>query len=98
MIHCILIKGSRKSMRGERENNVVLIHKGESEKYDMRNSMMENNNNDGFSWDGDNKLDSLFQFQVNAIKSEDFGTSSWEQGQIQTHNSIDFNSYPLTSL
>ncbi|CAL5198211.1 unnamed protein product [Lathyrus oleraceus] len=65
----------------------------------MRTTMIENNNNNaGFSWDGDNKLDPLFQFQVNAIKSEDFGTSSWEEGQIQTQNSIDFNSYPLTSL
>ncbi|XP_061360400.1 transcription factor MYB4-like [Gastrolobium bilobum] len=60
------------------------------------NSMMENA---GFSWDGENKLDPLFQFQVNAIKSEDFKTSSWEdQGQLQTHNSIDFTSFPLTSL
>lgn len=66
----------------------------------MRNTIIENNNNNnaGFSWDGDNKLDPLFQFQANAIKSEDFGTSSWEDGQIQTHNSIDFNSYPLSSL
>ncbi|XP_058728633.1 transcription factor MYB86-like [Vicia villosa] len=64
----------------------------------MRNTIIENNNNAGFSWDGDNKLDPLFQFQANAIKSEDFGTSSWEEGQIQTHNSIDFNSYPLSSL
>ncbi|GAU35807.1 hypothetical protein TSUD_155820 [Trifolium subterraneum] len=62
-------------------------------------TMMENNNA-GFSWDGsENKLDPLFQFQVNAIKSEEFGTSSWEEAHIQTHNSIDFSSYhPLTSL
>lgn len=58
-------------------------------------SMMENA---GFSWDGENKLDPLFQFQDNAIKSEDFGTSSWEEGQLQTHNSMDFTSYPLTSF
>lgn len=63
----------------------------------MRNVM--ENNNAGFSWDGDNKLDPLFHFQqVNGIKSEEFGTSSWEEGQLQTHNSIDFTSYPLTSL
>ena len=59
--------------------------------------MMENNA--GFSWDGDNKLDPLFQFQVNAIKSEDFKTCSWEEGQLQqTHSSTDFTCYPLTSL
>ncbi|KEH31797.1 putative transcription factor MYB-HB-like family [Medicago truncatula] len=65
----------------------------------MRSTMMENNNA-GFCWDGSEKnIDPLFQFQVNAIKSEDYGTSSWEEGQLQTHNSIeDFNSYPLTSL
>jgi myb proto-oncogene protein len=64
----------------------------------IRTTMMENNNA-GFSWDGsENKLDPLFQFQINAIKSEEFGTSSWEEGQIQTQNSIDFTSYPLTSL
>lgn len=64
--------------------------------YQMR-SVVENA---GFSWDGgENKLDPLIQqFQVNAIKSEEFGTSSWEEGQLQTHNSIDFTSYPLTSL
>ncbi|XP_045789828.1 transcription factor MYB7-like [Trifolium pratense] len=65
----------------------------------MTTTMMENNNA-GFSWEGsENKLDPLFQFQVNAIKSEEFGTSSWEEGHIQTQNSIDFSSYhPLTSL
>jgi transcription factor MYB, plant len=65
----------------------------------MKSTVMENNNA-GFCWDGsENKLDPLFQFQVNAIKSDDYGTSSWEEGQLQTHNSIeDFNSYPLNSL
>ncbi|KHN34344.1 Transcription factor MYB86 [Glycine soja] len=58
-------------------------------------SMMENA---GFSWEGDNKFDPLFQFQVNATKSEDFKTSSWEEGQLHTQNSIDFTSFPLTSL
>lgn len=34
----------------------------------------------------------------NAMKSDDYGISSWEE-QLQTHNSIeDFNSYPLKSL
>lgn len=54
--------------------------------------------NAGFSWEGENKFDPLFQFQVNTIKSEDFRTSSWEEGQLQTPNSIDFTSFPLTSL
>ncbi|CAL0325336.1 unnamed protein product [Lupinus luteus] len=52
-----------------------------------------------FSWDVENKLDPLFQF--NAIKSEDFKTcNSWEEEQhhLQTHGSIDLSSYPLTSL
>ncbi|CAL0330127.1 unnamed protein product [Lupinus luteus] len=59
--------------------------------------MMENAS--GFSWDAENKLDNSFQF--NAIKSEDFKTcNSWEEGQqnLQTHVSIDFSCYPLTSL
>ncbi|XP_019457208.1 PREDICTED: myb-related protein 330-like isoform X2 [Lupinus angustifolius] len=59
--------------------------------------MMENAA--GFSWDAENKLDPLFRF--NAIKSEDSKTcNSWEEGQqhLQTHGSIDFSSYPLTSL
>ena len=60
--------------------------------------MMENT---VLSWDCDNKLDPLFQFQVNAMKSEEFqrSSSSWQEQQLQqTHNSIDFSSYNLTSL
>ncbi|XP_019462693.1 PREDICTED: myb-related protein 305-like isoform X2 [Lupinus angustifolius] len=60
--------------------------------------MMENAA--GFSWDAENKLDPLFQF--NAIKSEEFKTcNSWEEEQHHlqtTHGSIDLSSYPLTSL
>ncbi|KAL2340945.1 hypothetical protein Fmac_008885 [Flemingia macrophylla] len=54
----------------------------------------------GFSWDGENKVDPLLQFEVNVVKSEEFKASSWqEQGQLLTQNSIDFASYPLmTSL
>ncbi|KAL2961296.1 hypothetical protein AAZX31_17G083100 [Glycine max] len=64
--------------------------------YPISSSMMENA---GFSlWEGDNKFDPLFQFQVNATKSEDFKTSSWEEEQLHTQNSIDFTSFPLTSL
>ncbi|TKY73541.1 Transcription factor MYB86 [Spatholobus suberectus] len=58
-------------------------------------SMMKNG---GFSWDGENKLDPLLQFQVNVVKSEEFKTSSWQEGQILAQNSIDFTSYPLMSL
>ena len=56
-------------------------------------NMMENA---GFSWENtEYKLDPLLQFQV---KSEEFRASSWQEGQLQTQNCIDFNSYPLTSL
>ncbi|KAK7265646.1 hypothetical protein RJT34_33268 [Clitoria ternatea] len=61
--------------------------------------MMENAA--GFSsWEGENKFDPLFQFQINGIKSEELiKTSSWEEGELQqAHNSIDFTSFPLTSL
>lgn len=62
--------------------------------------MMENA---GFSWDGENhnnntKIDPLLQFHVNVVKSKEFKTSSWQEGQILTQNSIDFTSYPLMSL
>ncbi|KAM1025856.1 hypothetical protein ACFX13_039600 [Malus domestica] len=71
--------------------------------------MTSNNGNNtienaAFSWETDNKLDSLFQFHVNGIKSEEMikPTSSWQQqGQLVDHhaqNSVDFSSYPLTSL
>ncbi|KAM2699620.1 hypothetical protein EV1_038473 [Malus domestica] len=70
--------------------------------------MTSNNGNNtienaAFSWETDNKLDSLFQFHVNGIKSEEMikPTSSWQQGLLVDHhaqNSVDFSSYPLTSL
>ncbi|XWS51626.1 hypothetical protein CRYUN_Cryun12cG0193100 [Craigia yunnanensis] len=60
------------------------------------NNMVENG---AFSWDTENKLDSMFyQFQVNGIKSEELKPSSWQEGQLHNHNSVDFSSYPLTSL
>ncbi|XVF08405.1 hypothetical protein REPUB_Repub07fG0000800 [Reevesia pubescens] len=59
------------------------------------NNMMENG---AFSWDIENQLDSIFQFQVNGIKSEELKPSSWQEGQLHNHNSVDFSSYPLTSL
>ncbi|ESR53142.1 transcription factor MYB86 [Citrus sinensis] len=54
-----------------------------------------------FSWDSENKLNSMFhQFQVNGIiKSEEIITPSpWQEGQLHTPSSVDFSSYPLTSL
>lgn len=65
--------------------------------FQMNNNMVENA---GFSsWDAENKIESLFHFQVNEIKSEDFKPSSWqEEGQLHAQNSVDFSSYPLTSL
>ncbi|XVF49299.1 hypothetical protein PTKIN_Ptkin04bG0000500 [Pterospermum kingtungense] len=59
------------------------------------NNMVENG---AFSWDTDNKLDSMFQFQVNGIKAEELTPSSWQEEQLHNHNSVDFSSYPLTSL
>ncbi|KAM1209680.1 hypothetical protein EV1_015247 [Malus domestica] len=68
---------------------------------------MSSNNvveNAAFPWETDNKLDSLFQFHFNGIKSEEIikPNSSWQQqGQLVHHhaqNSVDFSSYPLTSL
>ncbi|KAG6635131.1 hypothetical protein I3843_11G021200 [Carya illinoinensis] len=61
------------------------------------NNMVENAD---FSWDANNKLESFFQFQVNGIKSEEPKPSSWqhEQGQLHARSSVDFSSYPLTSL
>ncbi|KAE8124301.1 hypothetical protein FH972_019200 [Carpinus fangiana] len=61
------------------------------------NNMVENNA--VFSWDDENKLDCLFQYQVNGIKSEELKASSWQdQGQLHAQNSVDFSSYPSTSL
>ncbi|KAJ7956190.1 Myb transcription factor [Quillaja saponaria] len=63
--------------------------------FQMSNSM----ENVAFSsWDSDNKMDPLLQFQLNAIKSDGLKTCSWEEGQLHTQNSVDFSSYPLTSL
>nr|QSD99774.1 MYB family transcription factor [Melilotus albus] len=55
------------------------------------------------SWEGENSklLDPLLEFEVNAVKCEEFinKTSSWQEGQFLTHNNpINFNTYPLTSL
>ncbi|XP_022737259.1 protein ODORANT1-like [Durio zibethinus] len=59
------------------------------------NNMVENG---VFSWDTEYKLDSMFQFQVNGIKSEELKPSSWQEGHLHNHNSVDFSTYPLTSL
>lgn len=49
-------------------------------------------NVDAFSWNAVNKFDSMFEYHVNGIKTEE------GQVQIQTHNSGDFSNYPLASL
>ncbi|XP_012079993.2 transcription factor MYB61 [Jatropha curcas] len=57
------------------------------------------NSNAGFSWDADNKIESsTFQFPVNGNKTEELKLSPWQEGSIHTQNSVDFSSYPLTSL
>lgn len=63
--------------------------------FQMNDIMLDNA---AFSWDSDAKLESLFQFQVNGIKTEELKPSSWQEGQLHAHNSVDFSSYPLTSL
>ncbi|XP_044485189.1 transcription factor MYB86-like isoform X1 [Mangifera indica] len=60
------------------------------------NNMVENAA--AFSWDTENKLNSLFQFQVNSIKSEEMTPNSWHEAQLHPQNSVDFSSFPLTSL
>eukprot|EP00257_Ricinus_communis_P027176 XP_025014590.1 transcription factor MYB86 isoform X2 [Ricinus communis] len=56
------------------------------------NKMVEDNA--AFSWDTDNKFDAMFQFPVNGIKTEELRQSSRQD----TQHSVDFSSYPLTSL
>ncbi|KAF8390485.1 hypothetical protein HHK36_025011 [Tetracentron sinense] len=51
-----------------------------------------------FSWDQETKLESMFQFQFNGIKSEEVKLSSWKEELQHTHSSDDFSSFPLTSL
>ncbi|OMO77458.1 hypothetical protein CCACVL1_15006 [Corchorus capsularis] len=73
------------------------------------NSNNNNNNsnmveNGGFSWDADSMFHQFHHDQVNGIiKSEELKpTCSWQEaaasGQLHNHNSVDFSSYPLTSL
>lgn len=57
-------------------------------------------NNGGFSWEGENKLENLFQFQTNEVKNLEFKGSSGEETKIiQTqNNTASFGSYPLMSM
>ncbi|CAK8566725.1 unnamed protein product [Lathyrus sativus] len=69
---------------------------------EMSSSMIENAGG-LLSWEGENKvLDPLLQFEVNAVKCEELlinKTSSWQEGQFLTSNdSINFSTFPLTSL
>ncbi|XP_057951717.1 transcription factor MYB86-like [Malania oleifera] len=51
-----------------------------------------------FSWDAENKLDSLFQCPLNGIKSEELKTSSWQEEHLRTQNSDNFSGYLFRSL
>lgn len=80
-------------------NSAFLVNESSSNSSSM--SVYQGANEAGFSWKSENKyLDPLLQFQVNAVKSEEFNkTSSWQEGLLLTHNnSIDFNACPLRSL
>ncbi|CAK9142245.1 unnamed protein product [Ilex paraguariensis] len=55
-------------------------------------------NGSTFSWDVDNKLESLFQGQLNGIKSEEVMQSPLQEGQLHTCLSEDFSNHPLMSL
>ncbi|RWR94077.1 transcription factor MYB46-like protein [Cinnamomum micranthum f. kanehirae] len=67
-----------------------------------RNNCIEFQVNDvienmGMSWDSGSKLESLFQFHLNAIKSQELNSCSWqEQQNIQSTD--DYSQFPLTSL
>ena len=63
--------------------------------FQVNDIMLENA---AYSWDSDPKLEPLFQFPTNEIKTEELKAGSWQEGQLQAHNSVDFGSYPLTSL
>ncbi|KAJ1403309.1 SANT/Myb domain [Sesbania bispinosa] len=52
-----------------------------------------------FSWGEENKMDPLLEFEINGAKSKELmKTSSWQEEELLTQNSMDFSSYPLTSL
>ncbi|XP_057460224.1 transcription factor MYB7-like isoform X1 [Actinidia eriantha] len=69
-----------------------------SEAKSSSNSSIMNNvmENASFLW-GTDKFESMLQCQ-NGIKYEEMKPGPWPEGQLQTHNSEDFSSYPLTSL
>ncbi|XP_077242750.1 transcription factor MYB41-like [Tasmannia lanceolata] len=48
-----------------------------------------------FAWD--NKLESLFQFQINGIKSHGLKPCFWQEEQKNMQSSDDYNCFPLTS-
>ena len=69
-----------------------------SEAKSSSNSSIMNNvmENAPFLW-GTDKFEPVFQCQ-NGIKYEEMKPGPWPEGQLQTHNSEGFSSYPLTSL
>jgi myb proto-oncogene protein len=66
-------------------------------------TMIENHEAGLISWEGENNkllnLDPLLLFEV---KCEEFimkkSSCQEQEGQLVTHNSIDFSTYPITSL
>ncbi|KAI3454441.1 hypothetical protein Pfo_011104 [Paulownia fortunei] len=64
----------------------------------MNNNVIENAGT--FSWDAENKLDSMFQFQFSGIQIEERKPSPWQEGHQKLHSqsSGDFSNFPLTSL
>ncbi|XP_058088300.1 transcription factor MYB86-like isoform X2 [Magnolia sinica] len=68
-----------------------------------RNSSMEFQTSDVlgnavFGWDAEGKLESLFQYQHNGMKSQELKPSSWQEPQQNVQISEDYSSFPLTSL
>lgn len=59
------------------------------------NDVMENM---GMSWDSGSKLESLFQFHLNGIKSHEQNSCSWEEEQQNMQSSDDYSNFSLTSL
>ncbi|XP_038879668.1 transcription repressor MYB5-like [Benincasa hispida] len=64
------------------------------------NNPGETNNGNGFSWESENKLENLLQFQTNQMKNLEFKGSSVEETNIIQNqiNSATFGSYPLMSM
>lgn len=49
---------------------------------------LKNNNNGGFSWENENKIENLFQFQTNEVKNL----------EMKGNSSLSYGSYPLMTM